>query len=108
VHARKKMCVSMREKASEVKQCVRCGVLQCWEDVAVCFNVLQCAAVQKLSSVCVAVCCSVLRTLQRVSLCCSVLQGVAVCCSVLQCVRCGVLQCFKYVSLCALRCIAVF
>ena len=35
---------------------------------------------------CVAVCCSVLQcVLQRVAVCCSVLQCVAVCCSVLQC-----------------------
>ena len=41
---------------------------------------------------CVAVCCSVL---QRVVVCCSVLQCVAVCCSVLQrvVVCCSVLQC---------------
>ena len=44
------------------------------------------------STVCVAVCCSVL---QCVAVCCSVLQCVAVCCSVLQCVAvcCSVLRC---------------
>jgi len=41
---------------------------------------------------CVAMCCSVL---QCVAMCCSVLQCIAVCCSVLQCVAvcCSVLQC---------------
>jgi len=44
---------------------------------------------------CVAVCCSVCSVLQCVAVCCSVLQCAAVCCSVLQCVAvyCSVLQC---------------
>jgi len=42
---------------------------------------------------CVAVCCSVL---QCVAVCCSVLQCVAVCCSMLQCV---VLQCVTYAQI---------
>jgi len=65
------------------------GVLQC---VAVCCSALQCVAVCCSVLQCVAVCCSVL---QRVAVCCSVLQCVAVCCSVLQCaaVCCSVLQC---------------
>jgi len=55
---------------------------------------------------CVAVCCSVL---QCVAVCCSVLQCIAVCCSVLQCVAvcCSVLQC---VAVCCsvLQCVAMY
>ena len=101
---------------------VCCSVLQC---VAVCCSVLQCVAVEDVvcDTVCDAmifgVCCSVLHlgpvpeehpcattddarttrhislSLQRVAVCCNVLQCVAVYCSVLQCVAvcCSVLQC---------------
>jgi len=37
---------------------------------------------------CVAVCCSMLQCVQCVAVCCSMLQCVAVCCSMLQCVQC--------------------
>ena len=65
-------------------------MLQC---VAVCCSVLQCVAVEAGSEggrdtrgVCVrlvSICCKVL---QSVAVCCSVLQCVAVCCSGLECV----------------------
>jgi len=60
--------------------------------VAVCFSVLQYAAVYCSMLQCVAVCC---RVLQSVAARCSVLQYVAVCCSVLQhyaAVCCSMLQ----------------
>jgi len=65
---------------------VCCSVLQC---VAVRFSVWQPIflkiplASQSTVLQCVAVCCSVLSVLQCVAVCCSVLQCVAVCCSVL-------------------------
>jgi len=51
---------------------------------------------------CVAVCCSVCQSIRVETrwVCCSVLQGVRVCCSVLQCVAvsCSVLQCLAILN----------
>jgi len=108
------VCITVR---GTVFVCIAvfCIVLRC---VAVCCGVLPCVAV-RCSVLCVlqyvAVCCSglsasqclylvhgnltfwyVLRVLQCVAACCSVLQCVAVCCCVLLCVAvcCCVLLCF--------------
>jgi len=94
-----------------VLRCVAecCIVLQCVEeycsillqrfaqdlDILSCANVLSCNLIAVCCNMllCAAVCC---RVLLCVASCCSVLQCVAVCCSVLQCVAVcfGVLQCF--------------
>jgi len=112
-------CVAM---CCNVLQCVAvcCSVLQCascnqtssnladqhahpWVGVAMCCRVLQCFTVWSTSRFysmlqCVAVCCSVLQcvavycsVLQYVAMCCSVLQCVAVCCSVSQCVAVSIM-----------------
>ena len=97
---------------------VCCSVLQgvAVQSVAVCCRVLQCVAVCGSVRQCFAVCpstpCtgrfSVFSVLQCVAVCCSVLQCVAVCCSVLQCVAacCSVLQ--RVAACCrVLQCVAV-
>ena len=67
-------------------------LLQCVACVAVCYDVLQCAAMgrdtvggqQVMLLQCVACVAVIYDVLQCVAVCCSVLQCVAVCCSVLQ------------------------
>ena len=94
------ICTHTKEKEKVFVVC--CSVSQC---VAMCYNVLQCVVEgenshtnlharkreKKKSFWGVAVCCSLL---QCIAMCCSVLQCVAVCCSALQCVAvcCSVLQ----------------
>ena len=81
-------------------------MLQCVAGNCVCVIVLKCVAMccsvlQRAAVFCVAVPRSSGKSLrhtvmQCVAVCCSVLQCVAVCCSVLQCVSlcCSVLRCF--------------
>ena len=94
----------------------RCGVLRPWfssgcsywptssTGVAVCYSVLQYVAIQEWLQ-CVAACCSPdvasrighewHSMLQRIAVCCSVLQSIVVCCSVLQCIT---------IKICAKQC----
>jgi len=94
--------VPVRHIYIHIRVCVAVCVLQC---VAVCYSVLQCVAVccsetyiypyihahihtlvhiEKMSRECSKISDEMRSVLQRVAVCCSVLQCVAVCCSVLQ------------------------
>ena len=105
---------------TDVSMCfaVRCSALQC---VAVCCSVLQCGSACKCGNRCLNLCCSMLqsvpylccRMLQGVPGYCRVLQGLAVCWSVLECgqlferISAAVCECIWWVCACACVCLCV-